>query len=245
MENVLLSVIIPVFNGERFIAQAIRNVLDQHFEPLEIVVVDDGSTDNTRAEVLRFGVQVRYAYQENQGPAAARNRGLELARGDFIGFLDCDDLWPEGRLDILFKKFLSAPALEVVMGHARVEPLADAGMVPPQLLEPHVVPLFGCGLFRRSVFEKVGLLDSALRFSEDQDWFLRLKEQGIPMVIVKEVTLIRRRHAHNMTEGAGWADVNIIKVLKKSLDRRRQNQEFAHDLPKLSDYKDGDGVEAE
>lgn len=238
MEKSLLSVIIPVFNGERFITDAIQNVLDQKFHPIEIVVIDDGSTDGTRLKVQAFGSQVTYAYQDNQGPAAARNKGIGLARGDFIGFLDSDDLWTEGRLEILFSKFRSSPSLEVVMGHTRVEPLADAGTIPPKLLEPHVVPLFGCGIYRRSVFEKVGALDSSLRFSEDQDWFLRLKEQNIHMVIVKEVTLIRRRHADNMTEGAGWGDVNILKVLKMSLDRRRQNKEKARDLLKLSEYKD-------
>jgi glycosyltransferase involved in cell wall biosynthesis len=238
MTDSLISVIIPVYNGERFIQEAIRSILNQGYHPIEILVVDDGSTDDTKMRVLDFGKQIKYLYQKNQGPGAARNSGLKYAKGNLIGFLDCDDLWPEGRLDLLLQKYKEDPFLEIVMGHIRSEPVQDSIKVPEKLLNPHVMPLFGSGLFKKSVFKKVGLIDVSLRYSEDQDWFLRAKEKGVSISILTEIVLIRRIHSDNMTDGADWKEVNILKVLKKSIDRRRkENQGEVRELPKLSDFK--------
>jgi len=239
MTHPLISVIIPVYNGERFIKDAIRSILNQGHDPIEILVVDDGSTDSTKQKVFDFGKEITYLYQENQGPGAARNTGLECAKGDFIGFLDCDDLWTEGRLDLILQRFEEDFSLDIVMGHIRSESIQDSIVIPENLLNPHIMPLFGSGLFKKSVFKKVGLIDASLRYSEDQDWFLRAKEKGVSISILTEVVLIRRIHSDNMTDGADWKKVNILKVLKKSIDRRRkENQGKVKELPKLSDFKD-------
>ena len=125
------------------------------------------------------------------------------------------------------------------MGHIRAESLQDFIKVPENLLNPHIMPLFGSGLFKKSVFTKVGLIDASLKYSEDQDWFLRAKEKGVSISILTEVVLIRRIHSHNMTDGTDWKGVNILKVLKKSIDRRRkENHGKVKELPKLSDFKE-------
>ena len=90
----LISVIIPVFNGEDFIQEAIQCVLDQKYPDMEILVIDDGSTDRTRARIDVYSDRVSYIHQPNGGPAAARNTGLKMAQGEIIAFLDADDLWP-------------------------------------------------------------------------------------------------------------------------------------------------------
>ena len=238
-DSLFVSVVIPAFNSERFICNAIQSVFDQEYSPIEVIVVDDGSTDGTKNEVLKFGERIKYKYQKNGGPAAARNAGIASSRGDIIGFLDSDDIWTPGRLPLMLNKFKDDPSLDVVLGRVQVAPLPDATHVHPNLLKPHIAPLFGSGLFKCNVFAKVGLLDQSLRYSEDQDWFLRMKELGIHMVILSDVTLVRQKHSDSMTEGASWSDVDIIKVIKKSLDRRRfQNRGKVPGLPKLSDYEE-------
>ena len=99
MKRQLISCIVPVFNGELYLAEALESILKQSYRPLEIIVADDGSTDGTEAIVARFGTQVRYLYQPNSGPATARNLGLGAVRGEFVGFLDADDLWHPEKLE--------------------------------------------------------------------------------------------------------------------------------------------------
>src|SRR5262249_14423306 len=108
----MVSVIIPVHNGERFGADAVNRVLAQHYPSLEIIIIDDGSTDSTEAEVRRLPCAVHYFKQAKQGPAAARNRGIRDASADFVAFLDVDDLWPEHTLQRLVDELLRRPELE-------------------------------------------------------------------------------------------------------------------------------------
>ena len=93
-----VSAIIPVFNGERYLAHALESILAQTYRPLEILVVDDGSTDRSAEVAHRFGPAIRYIYQANAGAGAARNRGIALSTGDFVAFLDQDDLWAPDKL---------------------------------------------------------------------------------------------------------------------------------------------------
>jgi len=130
-----VSVIIPVYNGETFVDEAIDSVIHQKYEPLEIIIVDDGSTDRT-AEVIRgYGEKVQYRYQSNTGPAAARNSGLRVASGDVMAFIDADDLWPEGKLALQINRLQQEPTLEVVLGRVQYSMLSqtagsDATFVP-------------------------------------------------------------------------------------------------------------------
>ncbi|MBL4672696.1 MAG: glycosyltransferase family 2 protein, partial [Arenicella sp.] len=94
-----ISVIIPTFNRQDDVVEAIQSVLDQGDFDIEIIVVDDGSTDQTRQQVRRFGGACRYVFQPNGGPSAARNAGLKLAKGELISFLDSDDLWLFGKVE--------------------------------------------------------------------------------------------------------------------------------------------------
>src|SRR5436190_9496549 len=98
MNSSLISCIVPVFNGDRYLAETLDSILAQTHRPIEIIVVDDGSTDGTSAIAAEYGEKIRYIRQENSGVASARNLGLQSARGDFIAFLDADDLWHAGKL---------------------------------------------------------------------------------------------------------------------------------------------------
>ena len=112
----LVSVVIPVFNGEAFLREAVQSVLAQKYSPIEIIIVDDGSTDGTATVARSLPETVRYLHQTNKGPAAARNRGIEHAQGSLIAFADADDLWPADKLELQLPYLINDPAIEIVMG---------------------------------------------------------------------------------------------------------------------------------
>jgi glycosyltransferase involved in cell wall biosynthesis len=221
----LVSVIIPVFNAASFLPQAVASIERQGHQDLEIIVVDDGSTDNT-AEVARSLRSVsKYFYQENRGPSAARNVGLKQAEGEFIAFLDADDQWPEGKLDLQLGRLRAEPHLDVVLGRIKYISLPGAEAIDiafetedRTLTHVHL----GSGVYRRQVFDRVGLFEERLRYSEDVDWFMRAREEDISMVILGEVTLLYQLHAGNMTREMTAERSNLAAVMRLSLERRRR-----------------------
>lgn len=232
----LISVIIPVYNGKQFLSEAVDSILQQNYHPLEIIIVDDGSTDGTAELQSTFGKHVRYIYQDNKGPAAARNTGIAAAGGQFIAFLDSDDMWPSNKLGTQINNLLREPDLEVILGHTKCFSSGNESKTKTEQDSVISVQL-GSALFRKSVFEKVGIFDEKLRYSEDHDWFLRAREKEIQMLVLEEITLYHRRHKGNITDSPHALDYQLTTVLKKSLDRRRlKNAGKADSLPKLSDY---------
>jgi glycosyltransferase involved in cell wall biosynthesis len=229
----LVSVVIPVFNGERFLREAVQSVLDQKYSPVEIIVVDDGSTDGS-ATVARSLETVRYLYQTNQGPAAARNRGIEQAKGSLIAFADADDLWPSGKLELQLPYLISDPEIDIVLGRIQQVLLSETVDGPTQATEFGETGFsvnLGSAVIRKSVFERVGLFDETMRYSEDVDWFMRARESGAAIVTIDAVTLFYRQHDQNMTRGKSTSELNVLKALKKSLDRRRERTGSAAALP--------------
>lgn len=236
----LVSVIIPVYNGERYLGEAIESVLAQDHQPIEVIVVDDGSTDNTEAIAKRYGSDIIYARQQKRGPATARNKGLEMSHGEFIGFLDADDLWSEHNLSLHLVRLVEDPSLEIVLGLSQVMRLQDGDdkATFKKWHDPILLFLFGAAVVRRSVFKKVGCFDETLHHNEDTDWFMRVREMGISIAIIQEVSLFYRRHESNMTHDSVTRNRYFIKALKKSIDRRRQNMGGrVAPLPNLADLE--------
>lgn len=235
-----VSVIIPVYNGEKFIREAIESVLQQNYQSLEILVIDDGSTDRTAHWVGDFGQKIRYFFQSNRGPSAARNKGLELSQGEVIAFLDADDLWPLHKLENQIPPLLENPSIDVVLG--RIQCLESSGTMKSDFSKSQNTFIdvhLGGGIFRKSVFDKVGRFDETLRYSEDHDWFLRAREQTISILLLEEVTLYYRLHQSNMTRNKEHKGFQLPNVLKKSLERRRsqnKNNRIALSLARLSSY---------
>jgi len=221
----LVSVIIPVFNREAFLAEAVESALGQAGASLEVIVVDDGSTDGTARVAAQFADRIRYVFQENAGPPAARNRGVSLAGGEFLAFLDSDDLWPPGRTGILVDWLNAHPATGVAMGHMKYIPVetsrspqyAKALAETPAVLNYNL----SAALIRVSAMRAVRSFDETLRYSDDWDWFVRAREQGIGIDILPDVTLINRRHRENLSNQRAVGDHYTLQMLKKSLDRRR------------------------
>ena len=218
----LISVVIPVHNGARFLAEAIASVLAQEYESLEVIVVDDGSTDDLKSAVAGLPVEVTYLHQSQQGPAAARNSGIRVARGDFVAFLDVDDLWTPGMLHELFGAIV-AHECDVVAGWTQMAQYDEStgATTPVGSLEASFPYYIGAGLYRRSVFDTVGMFDHELRYAEDIDWYARLHESGRSVHRLPVVTLVRRRHEGNMTHGKDVVGLGVVRAVKKSRDRRR------------------------
>jgi len=242
----LVSVVIPVFNCEAFLREAVESVrgavhvLDQKYSDVEIIIVDDGSTDGTQTVARSFPETVRYLQQPNQGPSAARNRGIEQAQGSLIAFADADDLWPAAKLELQLPYLINDPTIEIVMGkiqQVRLSKTVNGETRAEEFAEPAFSVNLGSAVIRKCVFERVGLFDENMRYSEDVDWFMRAREAGAAIVTIDAVTLLYRQHEQNMTRGKSTSELNVLKALKRSLDRRRERTGSASALPSLNDSK--------
>jgi len=205
-----VSVIIPVYNGERFVGEAIESVLAQTYAPLEIIVVDDGSTDGTAKVVHRYCNMVRYVYQDNAGAAAARNHGVAISRGEYLAFLDADDLWDRKYLEEVMVRFAQCPELGVVFTNFKymdprtnrikvhhVEALPERWMHEWHFAGRWVVSPPRT-VIRRSLFEKLCGFDIRLPQCEDQDLFLRAMLTE-PYDYIKKPLVIVRRFGGSLT----------------------------------------------
>lgn len=211
----LVSVVLPVFNGARFLEAAIRSVYSQDCCPIELIVVDDGSTDSSAEIVRAVAPESVLIRQENAGPAAARNTGLAVARADYYAFIDADDVWPPNKLDRQLCVLVDDEGPDVTLGLTRC-------LLPDETLaEPRFFMQLGCGLYRRRAFERIGRFDAAIQPSEDIDWFTRAREAGLKFSVTEDVTLHYRLHEDNLTRGTDAHDLGHVRIVKRSLDRRR------------------------
>jgi len=238
MKNALASVIIPVYNSERYLSEAIESVLVQTYRPIEIIVVDDGSTDSSADIAKGFHDAICYVFQPNSGPSVARNAGLKIATGSIISFIDADDVWSTDKLSRQIKQMDSNLSAEIVLGHLQflLYQNSDGKCGWTVSSDPRLALNLGAGIFRKSAFEKVGLFDETLRYGDDWDWFMRARELGLHILIDKEVTLFYRRHKHNLSNQKKMGDASIIRVFKNSLDRRRLKSGSVRELSKISSY---------
>ena len=239
----LVSVIIPVFNGAAYLAEALESVFRQTRPPDEIVVVDDGSTDATAAVARRFGGRIRYVSQEHAGIGPARNRGLRESTGSLVAFLDHDDLWTEEKLDLQVRALEASPATGMVFGLVEefVSPELPAHERARLYLREgrHPGYLVGAMLARRSAFAAAGDFPAAFRAGEFVDWYLRAVEVGVRHTLLPRLVLRRRLHMTNTGRGGPERRTDFARVLKNSLDRRRRGAAIAP-APRVLDPADGE-----
>jgi glycosyltransferase involved in cell wall biosynthesis len=218
-----VSVIIPAYNAEPFVAETVESVLHQTYQDLEIIVVDDGSTDRTAAALEEFGDRVRVLRQANAGVAAARNAGVRMASGSWIAFLDADDLWLPHKLErqlllqhaplVYTDRFNIGARGELPVVQSEVTKMHDGDVFMPLLLEGNFITNSSV-LIRRNVFDAAGGFASGVSPAEDWDLWLRVAEQH-PVAFCPEPLVRYRFHS----DGASRNHQKISQVRTRVIAR--------------------------
>ena len=221
MAEPVVTLIVASHNGERFLAETLESAFAQDFDSFEVVFVDDGSEDHT-AEIAK-SFPVVYDHHSNRGLAAARNTGLARARGEFIAFLDDDDILPPTKLGVQVGYLREHPEVGCVLG--RQEWIVEDGVEPPPLTRDPVVGELGgiqfvTAMIRRGVLEELGGFDPSFRYAEDRDLFIRLRERGVEIAVLPDVVLHKRLHGSNMTMNAPETHP-MLRSLRAKLERER------------------------
>ena len=222
----IVSVIIPVYNGARYLAAAIESVLAQTVKPDEIIVVDDGSTDATPAIMVSYRKHIIGLNQANRGAASAMNRGVAAATGTLLAFLDADDLWEPNKTEIQLCALVADPSLDAVFGlvHQFVSPELDTATAARFVCPAG--PQRGVGtstmMIRRNAFLHAGPFEETLQCNDFAEWYPRAVDAGFRSVVMP--TVVARRRLHGANTGVRLRDqqrAGKLDLIKRMLDRRR------------------------
>ncbi len=225
MENSLMvSVIIPVYNGERYLAEAIESVLVQTQKPNEIIVVDSESQDNTE-KIARSYRQVHYIRDGGRGLANARNMGIDICRGELIAFLDYDDRWAPNKLKVQVEHLINNPKIQYVNALVKLflEPgcTLRLGYTKKSLNRAKVGRTPGTLVARKSLFDRIGRFSSDFVIGCDVEWFVRAKDNNIPMAIIPKVLLYKRLHNTNLSGNVQVNRQELFTIVKQSIVHQR------------------------
>lgn len=225
-----ISVIIPVFNGGNFIAEAIDSVLNQTTTVDEIIVIDDGSTDNTAQLLRSYSNKIKYIFQNNLGVSAARNNGVRLARSKYIAFLDHDDIYLPNKVADALSIFTANPKADIVLGkweYLFSDPIfEEIHRKKVGTTNSTSGVLVGSYVFKKTVFEKIGYFDEKLKFAEDVDLMMRINNSNLQIIHSEQLYLKYRSHNTNSTKAAGFEMENqrcTLHMLNKAILAQRNN----------------------
>jgi glycosyltransferase involved in cell wall biosynthesis len=219
----LVSVVIPAFNAEAFVAEAIESVLAQDYDPIEVIVVDDGSADGTAA--VASGYPVRVITQENGGQAAARNAGVAAAKGTFVSFLDSDDLWLPSKLSTEVAHLSEHPELGYVLVRMQRSLMPGAPWPPGTPAhwfdesQPGTLP--SGGLVRRAVLDRIGPFDTSFHHGSDTEWQARATDAGVRWELLPDVLSQYRIHGANESYDNLGMKREMFEILRASVARKR------------------------
>lgn len=228
MEKPEVTVVIPVYNGEKYINETLESVLAQEYRSFEIIVVDDGSTDGS-AEVVTSYKSVRYLHQRNQGVAVARNVGISSALGNFIAFLDQDDLWEPSKLRIQIDYLQRNPHVSYVLARQRI--FLQPGVERPSWLrEEHLREsqagyLPGTLVARKTLFGTIGPFNPEFGTASDVEWFFRAKDLGVSMAMLPHVLLLHRIHNTNQSFQVDALHREYLRIARQSMLRQMRKDE--------------------
>ncbi|OYU93649.1 MAG: hypothetical protein CFE21_19655 [Bacteroidetes bacterium B1(2017)] len=221
--NPLISVIIPVYNGEKHLKEAIESVLNQGHDFIEIIVINDGSLDNSHKIINSFKGKIRAYSQVNSGVASSRNLGISKAKGLFITFLDQDDYYPLGRFNNFLKTYRKSKEL-IFIGHTQyIFEDEKAKLRWPNLPKNNItfVKLLGASIFHKTVFTDYGLFIPELQSGDDIEWFYRLNQSGEEINKSEDVVLFYRQHSSNVSADKKQVDKYLLSSLKYILDAKK------------------------
>jgi glycosyltransferase involved in cell wall biosynthesis len=227
--NPMVSIIIPGYNAEKYLFEALSSLTGDDFQPREIIVVDDGSTDKS-AEIVGEFNEIKYFYQTNKGVSVARNFGIEHSNADFITFIDADDVWIPGRIQQGLSYFMKNPETDFVLGMSRR--FLDDGFEKPSNMpqewfdHPQFASNTGVLMARRHCFSKVGGFNPGFKRGEDTEWIQRARDLGLIMERMPVLFLKQRVHEEN-TEARKTPDVkNFLKLMRESVQRKKHFYDY-------------------
>jgi len=222
----LVSVILPVYNGQQFLAEALDSVLAQTYPQMEVLVMDDGSSDNSSSIATQY-LTIVYHKLAHQGVAAARNAGVRLSTGDILAFIDQDDLWTPDKTAEQVEYLQKHTEVDVVSCHT--EFFLDGIASKPDWLrearfqKPGKNFTLGSSLIRRSVLESVGLFDTVYKSASDHDWFVRALDAGNQIGHMEATFLKRRLHQGNHSNDTSSVR-ELIAIHRSSIHRKRDQR---------------------
>jgi glycosyltransferase involved in cell wall biosynthesis len=214
-----ISVIIPYYNGESFIAETLDSLFADQYPDLEVIVVSDGSPQESLVPLEPYKDRITLLAKENGGQASARNLGISRATGEIIALIDQDDLWPTGRTMLMLPHLAQC---DYVRGNTDQFIMDDGKRIIVK--QGFQEALIGSALYRKAVFEKTGLFDETLREGEDFDWNIRLRESGCTEVRIPETVFLYRRHEANQSLNKDFIKNGQLLSLKRKLERMRNKQ---------------------
>ncbi|MFP4307685.1 MAG: glycosyltransferase family 2 protein [Desulfococcaceae bacterium] len=223
----LISVVIPAYNRAWTLRNAVDSVLDQAYSPFELLVIDDGSADETPALLREYGDRIRVFRQSNQGVGAARNRGIAVARGSLIAFLDSDDRWLPGKLAAQAAFFEEHPEALIcqteeiwVRNGVRVNPRRRHQKRSGMIFEPSLALCLvspSAVMVRRSLFDEVGRFDETLPACEDYDLWLRVSRRH-PVHLIETPLIVKHGGHEDQLSGMAGLDRYRVQSIRKLLD---------------------------
>lgn len=227
MNNPLVSIILPIRNGERFLDQALDSVFLQNYAPYELLVIDDHSTDRS-AEIAMCRAGVRFLSNPGRGVGCAWNAGIASSSGDLIAFLAQDDVWLPGKLarQVAFMQKQPGVDYSLTRNHTFLEPgdTPPAGCRTERLGLDSFSLLIEALMVRRSVFDRIGGFNEKLTSAQDMDWFARASDAGLVMARMEDVLVRRRVHGGNATfdpKMAREGNANILRIARASILRKQ------------------------
>lgn len=226
-ESPLVSVVLPVFNMSAYVNEAVDSVLGQTYSPIELIAIDDASTDNSRALLEAYGDNVRvFAHETNKGIAGGRNTGIAAAQGSFIAFMDADDIWAPNKIERQMQEFKNDPELDACFTYLEC-------FLSPELSEeikatrycpqgPQQGYIGGTMMMRREMVDKTGSFNEARRIGEFIEWYSKAKDLGAKSAIIEDVLYRRRIHGSNTGVNERDSRSDYLKVVRDAIKRRRE-----------------------
>ena len=230
---VKVSVIIPVYNAEKYISEAIESVLNQSYEDFEVIVIDDGSKDNTLSIIKKYNRKIRWKSQENKGQASAINEGIKMAKGEYVAYLDADDVCMPDRLEIqvkyldarrnvglVYSSFYQINSSGEIQRFIRAHPYDDFVLLQEDYIARSTV------MHRKKCLDEVGLFDESITGDDDWDMWIRISEKfGIGYV--KKPLVKYRVHGENISlmrlKRLAYRRYTTIRILEKAYERRKNS----------------------
>ena len=222
-----ISVIIPVYNNANYLDETISSVLNQSLKPEQVIVIDDGSTDGTEKIAKSHQPHVDYIYQENSGANAARNKGVENAIGQFVAFLDGDDLWEPEKLETQMRCLFENPNVDAVFAHVQNFYSPDLEPGKQATLKASLSPVAGhipsTMVIKKEALSSIGLFDEGVTIGDFMQWLFRARDGGISEVMLPDILVKRRIHGGNTTIVEKRLHSQYLDVIREALARRNKS----------------------